>query len=119
MHKLDQDYNDLVVQSDVTKSPTELKINFLATARGAAYDHSFLVKISIAGIVDIFGTDPAYPTTNDGTYYYVTVFGRWPLESVPITQPYPNFTSITGGFNMMWYTPLADASKTFNKANCL
>jgi len=210
----DQDYNDLVVQSDVTKSATELKINFLATARGAAYDHSFLFKIPMAGVANIFGADPAFPTTNDGTYYYVTVFGstmaalpaasgsfantqpgaacvpfakksvtitltsgfsydntkpyepsirvwpsgsvnsgesydlniygvsanpstyvgndgktypngilipldwRWPLEKVSITQPYPSFTSLTDGFTSTWYTPLADASKTYDKTTC-
>jgi len=210
----DQDYNDLVVQSDVTKSATELKINFLATARGAAYDHSFLFKIPMAGVANIFGADPAFPTTDDGTYYYVTVFGstmaalpaangsfantqpgaacvpfakksvtitltsgfsydntkpyepsirvwpsgsvnsgesydlniygvsanpstyvgndgktypngilipldwRWPLEKVSITQPYPSFTSLTDGFTSTWYTPLADASKTYDKTTC-
>jgi LruC domain-containing protein len=71
----DQDYNDLVVQSDVTKSATELKIDFLVTARGSTFDHSFLFKIPMAGVTGIFGADPAYPTYNDGTYYYVTVFG--------------------------------------------
>jgi LruC domain-containing protein len=71
----DRDYNDLVVQSKVTKSATELKINFLATARGAAYDHSFMFRVPMAGVDQIFGADPDFPTTNDGTYYYITVFG--------------------------------------------
>ncbi|WP_324677171.1 LruC domain-containing protein [Hymenobacter sp. GOD-10R] len=211
----DRDYNDLVVQSKVTKSFTEMKINFLATARGAAYDHSFKFRIPMAGINAVFGSDPNFPVTDDGTYYYVTVFGstkkvlpekngiyantqagaactpfatasvtltlkpgfvynkakpyepfirvwpsktvgtgefydlyiyevsgpgstntyeyngelypngilipldwRWPLEQTSITLPYPRFTSISAGFTPDWYTPLADPSKTFNKAAC-
>jgi len=211
----DRDYNDLVIQSDITKSAAEMKINFLATARGAAYDHSFKFRIPMKGINGIFGSDQNFPVTNDGTYYYVTVFGstaavlpqkngiyantqagaqctpfakasvtltlkpdfsynkekpyepfirvwpsgtvnngasydlyvyevsgpgstntysyngelypngilipldwRWPLEQTSITIPYPNFKSITAGFNPEWYKQLADASKTFDKAAC-
>ena len=34
---------------------------------------------------------------------------RWPLESMPITSPYPNFTSLTAGFNPLWFnTPDAN-----------
>ena len=67
----DSDYNDLVIQSDLTKSAGELKINFLATARGASFDHKFKFKIPKAGITGIFGA-PSY--TEDGRFYYITVF---------------------------------------------
>ncbi len=67
----DGDYNDLVIQSDIIKSSSELKITFLATARGAAYDHEFKFKIPMAGINGVFGADAV---TNDGTDYTVTVF---------------------------------------------
>ena len=29
---------------------------------------------------------------------------KWPLESMPITGPYPNFMSLTVGFNPLWPT---------------
>ena len=67
----DSDYNDLVVQSNIVKSATEMKINFLLTARGAAFQHKFRFKIPKAGITGIFGA-PSY--TEDATYYYITVF---------------------------------------------
>ena len=202
--KNDMDYNDLVIKSDVLKSSTELKITFLGVARGANYDHSFKIKIPMAGIEGIFGDEG---TENDGEYYYVTVFkstrsvlppdrkpdswfatntasqddtcdpqvkkviymtinddfafdedkpyepyitvwpskvvgegdsydlylwevsGRdtwitktgkeypngiiipddwqWPYETVPITDPYPDFTSITEGWNPDWANNLA------------
>jgi LruC domain-containing protein len=69
--KNDADYNDMVVQSDVIKSANELKIKFLATARGASFDHKFKIKIPKAGVTGIFGA-PSY--TQDDTYYYITVF---------------------------------------------
>jgi LruC domain-containing protein len=77
----DQDYNDLVVQSDITKSPNELKIDFLATARGASYDHSFIIKIPATGIEQIFGVAPT-DVTLQGGFYYVTVF-RSTKEALP------------------------------------
>jgi LruC domain-containing protein len=67
----DSDYNDMVVQSNVAKSPNELKINFLATARGASLDHKVRFRISKTGISGIFG---ATSYTQDANYYYVTVF---------------------------------------------
>ena len=83
----DADYNDLVIQSDVIRSADELKITFLATARGAGYDHEFKFKIPMLGITDIFGEAAV---TDDGTYYYVTVFestkGALPEEGV---DPWP------------------------------
>ena len=71
----DADYNDLVIQSDVIKSESELKISFLASARGALYDHSFKIRIPMEGIIDIFGVeDPEHNITNDGTDYTITIF---------------------------------------------
>ncbi|QIL75156.1 LruC domain-containing protein [Hymenobacter sp. HDW8] len=67
----DRDYNDLVVQSDIVKTPSQLIINFLVTARGAAYDHKFRFRIPKLGITSISG---AASYTSDATYYYVTVF---------------------------------------------
>jgi LruC domain-containing protein len=201
----DSDYNDLVVQSDINKSTTELKINFMLTARGASFDHKFQFKIPKAGITGITG---AASYTDDGTNYIVTVFEndrlafnggyanawtgapctpfakktvtlainnsfvynaakpyepfisvyyagdttpaydlyiyevshrdtwtstdgktypngilipadwRWPLESINIRTPYPNFTSLTDGFTPTWANTLADPSKTFDKSTC-
>lgn len=71
----DADYNDLVIQSDVIKSEDELKISFLASARGALYDHSFKIRIPMAGITGIFGVeDHDRDITDDGTNYIITVF---------------------------------------------
>jgi LruC domain-containing protein len=67
----DSDYNDLVVQSDITKSATELKINFLLAARGASFDHKFQFNIPKTGITSITG---AASYIDNGTYYTVTVF---------------------------------------------
>ena len=201
----DSDYNDLVVQSDVNKSATELKINFMLAARGASFDHKFQFKIPKAGITGITG---AASYTDDGTNYIVTVFEndrlafnggyanawtggpctpfakktvtlalnsafvynaakpyepfisvyyagdttpaydlyiyevshrdtwtstdgktypngiiipadwRWPLESINIRTPYPNFTSLTDGFTPTWANTLADPTKTFDKSTC-
>lgn len=67
----DLDYNDLVIQSDIIKSESELKMKFLATARGAAWDHKFKFKIPKAGITNIFG---ASTVEVDGDDYVITVF---------------------------------------------
>jgi LruC domain-containing protein len=67
----DSDYDDLVVQSDITKSATEMKINFLLTARGASFDHKFQFNIPKTGVTGIFG---ASSYVDKGTYYTVTVF---------------------------------------------
>jgi len=74
--KNDADYNDLVIQSDVLKSSDELKISFLASARGALYDHSFKIKIPMTGIADIFGEpdQDKFTITDDGSYYFITIF---------------------------------------------
>jgi len=208
----DKDYNDLVVQSDVTKLANELKINFLFTARGAAYDHKFRFKIPKAGVTDIYGNGFNITYTSDATYYYVTVLGstkdvlpgtysntqqgscvpfasrmvvltldskfkydkakpyepfitvfpsgsvnsgssydlylyevsgrdtwkdsngavypngilipldwRWPLETVAITNPYPDFKPITGGvFTTGWWINNTNVNdnNTYNKALC-
>ena len=203
----DRDYNDLVVKSSVVQSPNNLSMNFIASARGASFDHRFSIKIPKLHITGIFGTagNPAPSFTSDATHYYITVFestkqalpgvglaqfantvalancvtpaqkaivlqtdgfdfsamtyifepfirvtpfansgnpqydlyihevsmakgnGRddtwvatdgqrypngilipadwkWPLESMPITGPYPNFRSLTAGFNPLWPT---------------
>jgi len=72
----DRDYNDLVVKSSVAQSPSNLRMSFIASARGASFDHRFSVKIPKAHITGIFGSagDPAPSFTQDGTYYYITVF---------------------------------------------
>ena len=69
----DADYNDLVIKSDVIKSDSELKIKFLASARGALYDHSFRIRIPKEGIIDIFDVEDA-DITDDGTNYIITIF---------------------------------------------
>lgn len=69
----DSDYNDLVVQSDVTKSATEMKIDFTLVARGASFEHKFQFKIPKAGITGIFG---AASYTEVGNDYIVTVFNN-------------------------------------------
>jgi len=202
----DSDYNDLVVQSDITKTASEMKINFLLTARGASFDHKFQFKIPKTGIIGVYG---AASYIDDGTNYVVTVFEndrlafpnggyanissdgnctpfaqktvtltlnnsfvynatrpyepfitvyyagdpnpaydlyiydvshrdtwtstagkvypngiiiptdwRWPLESINITGPYPNFTSLTDGFTPTWANNLAAPTQTFDKAAC-
>lgn len=71
----DADYNDFVVQANVVKSQAEMKITFLATARGAGFDHKFRFKIAKTGIVGgIAGISGASSVTQDATNYYVTVF---------------------------------------------
>ncbi|WP_460548834.1 LruC domain-containing protein [Hymenobacter daeguensis] len=85
----DSDYNDLVVQSAITKSAAEMKIDFMLTARGASFGHRFQFKIPMAGITGIFGAD-SY--SDDGTYYYVTVFEN---DIVSFPNGYANV--ITGG----------------------
>lgn len=67
----DSDYNDLVVQSRVSKSTSELKIDFTATARGSSYDHKVRFRVPKTGVIGIFG---AASYTQDASYYYVTVF---------------------------------------------
>ena len=201
----DADYNDLVVQSKLIKTASELKINFMLSARGASFEHKFRFRIPKAGITGVFNSPEV---TSDATYYYITVFEstsaafpsgyanvyaglpcspvatqeivltlapsftynpaapyepyltvfyagdpnpayelyiyelsgrdtwtatdgkvypngilipsdwRWPLESINIREPYPNFTSLTEGFTPNWASNLADASKTFDKSAC-
>lgn len=83
----DADYNDLVIQADVIKSGNQLSLNFLASARGAAYDHEFKIKIPNLGIVNVFGAEEV---VDDGTFYYITVFASTkallPREDI---APYP------------------------------
>lgn len=71
----DADYNDLVVQANVIKSSTQLKLQFTAVARGAFFDHKFQFKIAKTGIVNgLTGISGASSVREDGTSYYVTVF---------------------------------------------
>ncbi len=91
----DADYNDLVIQSDVIKSESELKISFLASARGALYDHSFKIRIPMSGITGIFGVDdPDRDITDDGKDYIITVFRStkevMPDEFIDGTNIYAN-----------------------------
>ncbi|SFQ76125.1 LruC domain-containing protein [Hymenobacter arizonensis] len=80
----DSDYNDLVVQSTIAKSASELKVNFQLVARGATFDHKVRFRIPKTGIAGIFGST-SY--TQDANFYYVTVF-----ESTKTALPGP------GGF---------------------
>jgi LruC domain-containing protein len=92
----DADYNDLVLQADVIKTPSELKLTFLATARGAGFDHQFKIRIPKQGITGIFGKagEPAPAYTTDGTDYIITVFNST-LQALPptTTQFYANTVS--------------------------
>jgi LruC domain-containing protein len=105
----DRDYNDLVVQSDVVKTPTQLTINFLATARGAAYDHKFRFRIPKAGITSIVG---AASFTSDATYHYITVFEST-KTSLPGTGA-SGFANTVQGDNCV---PFATAQVTLNINN--
>ena len=67
----DADYNDLVIQSDVLKTPSQLIIDFYASARGAAYDHAFKIRVPKVGIVGWAGDDGV---ESDDDFYYFTVF---------------------------------------------
>jgi LruC domain-containing protein len=72
----DGDYNDLVVQADGLRTGDELKLTFKIVARGAFNDHSFKIKIPMAGITAIQGADggPAPEYTTDGSNYIIRVF---------------------------------------------
>lgn len=203
----DADYNDLVIKSDVLKSSNELSIDFFASARGAAYDHAFKIKVPKIGVTGISGDSGV---ESDADFYYITVFAstkavlpeegvsphlfaantapnditcdptatsqiiisingsfvydeakpfepfitvhpgtalaydlyiwevsglstwtngagkeypngilipadwQWPLERQIITGPYPDFTSITDGWNPNWADNLADPSKVWS-----
>lgn len=83
----DADYNDLVLQANLIKSATELKLTFLATARGAGYDHVFKFRIPRQGITGIFGKSgeeaPSYVV--DGDDYIITVF-KSTYQALPPTS---------------------------------
>lgn len=81
----DSDYNDLVIQSDMmSKTPTMMKVRFLAKARGASYEGQFKFRIPKAGIASIAsfvaGPTNLLPLENQvsaveaGNFYEVTVF---------------------------------------------
>ncbi|WP_207429410.1 LruC domain-containing protein [Pedobacter sp. SYSU D00535] len=71
----DADYNDMVVQADVIKTPGELKLTFLATARGASYDHKFKIRIPKQGITGVFGQNgEPQNVVSSGSDYIITVF---------------------------------------------
>jgi LruC domain-containing protein len=108
----DSDYNDLVVQSAITKSASELKINFLLTARGASFGHKFQFKIPKAGITGIFG---AASYTSDATSYYITVFDN---DMVAFPNGYAN---VQAGVQCAPFVPAAvvltiDNTFTYNPA---
>ncbi|MBU0697321.1 MAG: DUF4842 domain-containing protein [Bacteroidetes bacterium] len=97
----DGDYNDLVVQADGLRSGNELKLTFKIVARGSYYDHQFKIKIPMAGITRIIGTDGIQSTyTNDGTDYIITVFGSTKLALPPNgamydqTNTFPEFPCV-------------------------
>ncbi len=71
----DGDYNDLVIKSNVIKSPDELQIVLHAVARGASYNHAFKIMVPKAGIVGgMAGIDGAASITENGNYYSLTIF---------------------------------------------
>ncbi|MEJ7780156.1 MAG: DUF4842 domain-containing protein [Daejeonella sp.] len=84
------DYNDLVLQADVIKSSSELKLTFLATARGAGFDHQFKIRIPKQGITGVFGKagEPAPAYTTDGADYIITVFNSTLQALPPTTQQF-------------------------------
>lgn len=86
----DGDYNDLVLQADVIKSSSELKLTFLATARGAGFDHQFKIRIPKQGITGVFGKagEPAPAYTTDGADYIITVFNSTLQALPPTTQQF-------------------------------
>jgi LruC domain-containing protein len=71
--KNDADYNDLVIQSIVTRSANVMQIKFFASARGASADHAFKFKVPQAGVTSITG-DPGVSVATSGSDYVVTVF---------------------------------------------
>lgn len=80
----DGDYNDLVIQSIVTKKATELKVEFRASARGAAADHAFKIKVPKLGVTGI-SDDNGY--TSDASFYYITVFPHTKAALQPYDDP--------------------------------
>ncbi len=75
----DADYNDLLMKSSIVISGNEAKMIFIATARGAKYDHTFKIRIPKMGIADISGDEGV---EEDGDYYNITVF-RSTKEALP------------------------------------
>ena len=73
----DADYNDLVIQSDVLKTSGELKINVFASARGAAFDHAFKIRIPALGVISISGVEG---WEIDGSDVILTVFSSTKAE---------------------------------------
>jgi LruC domain-containing protein len=213
----DGDYNDFVVQADVVRSANALDLTFLATARGAHYEHQFKIRVPKKGIVGgIAGIVGAKAVVEDSTYYIITVINgtksvlppdvqgfantqkdspcmpfymtkiqlrtdrnfsydptkpyipfisvfqdgvigvdenpdydlsiyeltqnvndtyslngekfpngiiiprdwKWPLEHTFVAEAYPDFNSLTEGWNADWAENLVDATKTFDASDC-
>lgn len=100
----DADYNDLVIQTNATRSGNQWKLKFFATARGAGIDHSFKIKVPMQGIVQILGAngDPAPAYTSDGLNYIITVFASTkaalPTNDVlPHTNTFPYLDCVPFG----------------------
>lgn len=90
-YKNDADYNDLVIQSDVIKTDLELKINFLATARGAGFDHAFKIIVPTKGVDGIFDNDGAEIISEViGDNYYITIFTS--TKAILPAEGYPDAT---------------------------
>jgi LruC domain-containing protein len=80
----DADYNDLVIQSAVTRTGSFMEIKFLATARGAGADHIFKFRIPKTGVTAILGSP--VPVQDGGSDYIVTVFPSTQL-AIPASGP--------------------------------
>ncbi|NMM48141.1 LruC domain-containing protein [Marinigracilibium pacificum] len=109
----DADYNDLVVQSAIIRTASELKITLFAAARGASLDHSFRFMIPAQGVVSILG---AYDYELVGDKYMVTVFENT-TDAIP-GDPFANTVSADGcypGASMM-ITISTDDTFNFNPA---
>jgi len=83
----DGDYNDLVIKSNLIKSNDELKIKFFASARGAAFDHSFKIRIPKKGITNVLNSASYVEDSDDADYYFITIF-----ESTKAVLPAEGYT---------------------------
>ena len=123
----DLDYNDLVIQSRVIKSATQLDLTFIAKARGAGYDHKFRFRIPKTGVTGIYHAVMGDMTvTSDADYFYVTVFestkaalpGGAPsllfANTVAEDACTPdNIKSVTVTFNPVLFNPLYNSAKPY------
>ena len=118
----DADYNDLIVQTDAVRTGNQLKLKFFVTARGAAYDHEFKIKLPQQGIMAIGGAngDAAPFYTTDGSNYIITVISSTkeilpPYNSVPHVNTWPTFNCVPYGQKEIVLT--VDNSFTYNTAD--